>query len=226
MGLGFLPVILISPFSSFSARALQLWGKTVLFIAGARLTVEGREHLKGQRNCVLIANHQSIVDIPLIFALCPFAIRMVARKELAKVPILNIILTCYRFIYIDRSHRKHALASIARAAEIIKKGSSVVLFAEGTRSLNGELSPFQTGSFLLAVQSQSTVIPVTLSGTIMVSRKGSAFSYGMNKEIRVIISPPINTEGMQKQDRYRLKEQVETKIKANYARIKYLSLSV
>ena len=186
--------------------------------------MEGREYLKDDQPYVFISNHQSLMDIIVLFVITSTNLRMVLKKELLYVPIFGWSLWWTRFISIDRGKRRKALRSIYKGAEKIRKGTSVLLFPEGTRSTDGELRPFQAGSFIMAIKSQVPIIPITISGTINVVHKKSPLNFNFNKEVKVIVSPPIDTTQYKIEDRHELKDEVESIIRKNYEKIKHLSL--
>ena len=189
-----------------------------------KISVEGREYLKDDQPYVFISNHQSLMDIIVLFVITSTNLRMVLKKELLYVPIFGWSLWWTRFISIDRGKRRKALRSIYKGAEKIRKGTSVLLFPEGTRSTDGELRPFQAGSFIMAIKSQVPIIPITISGTINVVHKKSPLNFNFNKEVKVIVSPPIDTTQYKIEDRHELKDEVESIIRKNYEKIKHLSL--
>lgn len=202
---------------------IRHWAWTLRLITGMKLTVIGSEYLKGDQPCVFISNHQSLMDIIVLFTITSNNLRMVVKKELLYIPIFGWSLWWTRFISIDRGKRRKALRSIYKGAEKIRKGTSVLLFPEGTRSSDGVLKPFQAGSFIMAIKSQVPIIPITISGTINVVHKKSPFKFHFNKEVKVIVSPPIDTTKYKLEDRDELKDEVESIIRSNYEKIKHLS---
>jgi 1-acyl-sn-glycerol-3-phosphate acyltransferase len=188
-----------------------------------KISIEGAEHLKTEKSCVLISNHQSLMDIIVLFTITSMNLRMVLKKELLYIPIFGWSLWWNRFISIDRGSRRKALKSIDRGAKKIRKGTSVLLFPEGTRSSDGKLAPFQAGSFIMAIKSQVPIIPITISGTINVVHKKTPLNFHFNKGIKVIVSPPIDTSRYQLDQRDELKDEVEAVIRENYKKIRHLS---
>ncbi len=233
--LGYLYTVIISfltitstPFNIFAYNRvsnfwIHHWASAVRFITGMKISIEGNEHLRTDKPCVLISNHQSLMDIIVLFSISSMNLRMILKKELLYLPIFGWALWWTRFISIDRSSRRKSIQSINKGARKIKKGTSVLLFPEGTRSDDGELQPFQAGSFIMAIKSQVPIIPITISGTINVVHKNTPLKFNYNKEVKVIISPPIDTSNYKLDERDQLKEKVEGIIKENFNKIKYLS---
>jgi 1-acyl-sn-glycerol-3-phosphate acyltransferase len=122
---------------------------------------------------IYIANHQSQFDIPALTLAMPVDFRMVAKRSLQYIPVFGWALWLAGFIFIDRSNRERAIRSLDRAAARLKRGTSVVIFAEGTRSTDGELLPFKRGGFVLAIQAGVPIVPVTLHGGLAILPKGS-----------------------------------------------------
>lgn len=203
---------------------IRHWASALRFIIAMKITVEGREHLKDDQPYVFISNHQSLMDIIVLFNITSNNLRMVLKKELLYIPVFGWCLWWLRFIAIDRGKRRKALKSIDKGAKRIKSGMSVLLFPEGTRSEDGKLKPFQAGSFIMAIKSQVPIIPITISGTINVVHKQSPLDFTFNREVKVIVSPPIDTAKYDLKDRDELKDKVEGIIRNNYDKIKHLSV--
>jgi 1-acyl-sn-glycerol-3-phosphate acyltransferase len=141
-----------------------------------------------------MANHQSYTDIPTIFGFLPVQFRIIAKESLFKVPFMGWHLRRAGNIPINRSNRREAMRSIARAAERIREGTPVVVFPEGTRSRDGRLQPFKAGSFKLAASAGVPVVPITIIGTCKVLPKDSLIVHPGKVEMH--ISPPIPTAGV------------------------------
>ena len=217
-----------APFNIFSHNKvsnfwIHHWASVLRFITGMRISIEGAEHLKTEKSCVLISNHQSLMDIIVLYSITRMNLRMILKKELLYVPVFGWCLRWLRFISIDRGSRRKALQSIDKGAKRIQKGTSVLLFPEGTRSDDGKLRPFQAGSFIMAIKSQVPIIPITISGTINVVHKKTPLSFHFNKDVKVIVSPPIDTSNYKLDQRDELKDEVETVIRENYKKIRHLS---
>lgn len=186
-------VIAVSPFDPrgrLAYRLSRLWSRAILRAAGARVEVSGLERLSRDRNYIFMANHQSNLDIPVLLeALVPFQLRLIAKRELARIPVFGWALWAAKHVLVDRGDPTRAALSLRRAGERIGQGLCVVVFPEGTRGSAGELLPFKLGGFLLAVRAQTPVVPVAILGSGRVLPKGSwRASPG---EVRVIVHEPI-----------------------------------
>jgi 1-acyl-sn-glycerol-3-phosphate acyltransferase len=149
------------------------WARTVLFLCGVKVTTRDREKVRFTRNYVYVSNHASMFDIPVIIANIPDQIRIVYKKELNVIPFFGWGLKFGPYIAIDRGHGADALRSIESAVERIRQGASVLLYAEGTRTLDGKLQPFKRGAFNLAVRAGIPVVPLTVNGSYAIMRKRS-----------------------------------------------------
>jgi 1-acyl-sn-glycerol-3-phosphate acyltransferase len=141
------------------------WARAVVKNARIELQVVGRDHLRPGETYLVMSNHQSLYDIPVLFHVVGPNIRMIAKKELFRVPVFGGALAVAGFVSIDRSNRHAAIRSLDKARELLASGTHVWISPEGTRSRSGALLPFKKGAFHLALESGLPILPVTLSGT-------------------------------------------------------------
>lgn len=144
---------------------LDRWAAHIVRNAGLRLHVTGREHMLPHETYLVMSNHQSLYDIPVLFHVIGPNIRMITKEELFRVPIFGKALHAGGFISIDRSNRMAAIRSLDAARALLAGGTHVWIAPEGTRSRTGKLLPFKKGAFYLALESGLPILPVTLSGT-------------------------------------------------------------
>ena len=150
----------------------RLWANSLLWVSRVKITVIGTEKLDPERSYIYMPNHQSNADIPLLLGRLPVQFRWLAKAELFKIPIFGRAMRGVGYISIDRSNRKSAFKSLARAARTIRDGTSVLIFPEGTRSRDGHLLPFKKGGFVLAVDSGVPIVPIIIRGTRDIIPKG------------------------------------------------------
>jgi len=181
----------------------RLWARVSLRLAGTRVHVEGLERIEGGRAYIFAANHQSLFDIFALLAGIPYPFRWLAKEELFKVPVLGIAMEACGAIPIDRGDRHKAFESINQAAERARRGASIFIFPEGTRSLDGVLQDFKTGGFIMAIKSGRPIVPVSISGSHGVMPKRGEWKIRPGT-IFMTISDPIPTEGLTVKDRDRL----------------------
>jgi 1-acyl-sn-glycerol-3-phosphate acyltransferase len=195
-----LAILLRRDTSAGSWFARRLWARALLFVAGARVEVEGLEHLDPRRPTLYASNHQSTIDIPVLFVALPVDLRFIAKEQLRWVPLIGWYIQIAGHILIDRSNRSRAIASLDRAAaDIARRRISLLVFPEGTRSPDGRILPFKRGSFGLALKARIPVVPVTLEGSARVMpRRSWRVRPGL---IRVRIGPPVDVLAFDVNDR-------------------------
>lgn len=169
-------LIILFSFFSRNGNVLHLiarfWANSILWVSRVRTRVTGAEKLTPGRSYIYMPNHQSNADIPLLLGRLPVQFRWLAKAELFKIPIFGRAMHGVGYISIDRSNRKSAFESLARAARTIRDGTSVLIFPEGTRSRDGRLLSFKKGGFVLAVDSGVPIVPVIIQGTRNIIPKG------------------------------------------------------
>ena len=143
--------------------------------AGIRVEVTGQEHVPTGVSCIFLSNHVSNLDPPVIFPALPGQSSVLLKKQLMRIPLLGTAMRMGKFVPVDRgSRREAAKASVAAAAEALKSGLNMLIFAEGTRSKDGRLANFKSGPFYLAMETGAPIVPMVISGTERMMRKHSA----------------------------------------------------
>jgi len=168
-------VLLIAPFSRNGNAPHcigRIWARLILLVGGVDLKINGKAHLDPEKAYIFMPNHQSMIDIPVIYTALYHQFRWVAKAELFKIPLFGESLKRCGYISIDRSNRKAAFASLREAVRKIRKGASVLIFPEGTRSDDGTILPFKKGGFVMAVEAQAMIVPMVITGTRSVMSKG------------------------------------------------------
>jgi 1-acyl-sn-glycerol-3-phosphate acyltransferase len=159
-------------------------------VAGARLTVIGSENVDPKRPTVYVSNHQSTLDIPVLFMAIPVNFRFVAKSQLRWVPVLGWFLWIGGHIFVNRSNHRSAVRSLRAAARKIHDGCSILMYPEGTRSSDGRILPFKKGPFSLALEAGVSVCPVTIEGTARIMPKNR---WGITPgPVKVKIGKPID----------------------------------
>jgi 1-acyl-sn-glycerol-3-phosphate acyltransferase len=142
--------------------------------AGIKIEIRGLENIPAGRSCIFMSNHVSNLDPPVLIPLIPGRSSVLLKKELMSIPILGRAMRMAKFIPVERGSRRDAAkASVEAAAEALRSGLHIIVYPEGTRSKDGRLSTFKKGPFFLAQETQAPIIPVALSGTQTMMRKGS-----------------------------------------------------
>jgi len=155
----------VKPGSDATMIAGRIWSRVNLWACGARVNYEDLDIASRHQPCIYVANHQSNVDIWALIAVLPKRTRFVAKQSLFKVPLLGWALRVSDFIPIDRANRTGAIRSLQQAAQKIRGGRPVVLFAEGTRSAGDTLAPFKKGPFHLALEAGVPIVPIAIRGS-------------------------------------------------------------
>jgi len=192
------------------------WSRQVLWAAGTPVHAEGLDRIP-DGPVVYTANHSSIFDIWALAATLPGSVRMVAKQELARIPLVGRAMVTAGHLTIDREHPARALEAYQRAADVIRGGTSALLFPEGTRSRTGELLPFKNAPFGLAIAAQVPVVPVYVGSTFEIMPKGRLFL--RPRPIPIAVGDPIPTAGWTLERRQELRDRVRTAILDLKARV-------
>jgi len=185
----------------------RIWSKILLWVGGIHYQVKGLEHLDRQKQYVFAGNHESAFDIPLAFAALPFQLVPVAKKELRKIPFFGWGMIMARHIFIDRQNHKKAMESLAKARRSLKRNPrSLLLFPEGTRSVDGQVHQFKKGGLGLALDLGLPVVPMAVCGTARVAGKGSWRLTPAPVELRIGV--PIETDELKDMNKKDFAEQV------------------
>jgi 1-acyl-sn-glycerol-3-phosphate acyltransferase len=170
---------------------LAWWSQALVEKAAIRLTVFGAERAQSGSAFVVMSNHQSHYDIPVLYQSLGLRLRMVAKAELFRIPIWAQAMRAAGFVELDRGARDRAIKSLERAKQALAAGTSIWIAPEGTRSRDGTLGPFKLGGFHLAVGAGARILPVSIAGTRQtLPAKGGRVTTGA--EVRVTVHDPID----------------------------------
>jgi len=187
-----------SPFDrkgEFMMKTARVWARSLLAIAGVRVTVEGLENLTPGASYVFASNHLSYMDTPVILTHIPADFRFMAKDGLFKIPLLGTHLGQAGHIPVPRSDPRAAVKTMALAADSIRRRNiSLLIFPEGGRSADGVLHPFKDGAAYIAIKAQVPVVPLGISGTHEVLAMHSATFHRGRVTLR--IGEPIPTAGL------------------------------
>lgn len=151
-----------------SLRIVQGAFYVIAFLSGCHVTVKGRENVPKDEAVLYIGNHRSYFDVVLTYARCPGLTSYMAKKEVARVPLLSTWMRFLHCLFLDRGDIKQGLKTILSAIDLIKKGISVCIFPEGTRSTGPDqtkLLPFHEGSFKVATKTDCLIVPMAITNT-------------------------------------------------------------
>jgi 1-acyl-sn-glycerol-3-phosphate acyltransferase len=172
----------------FAHRCARAWSWLILKTTGVRVDLAGLDHIVPGTTYVFVSNHQSIYDIPIIFASMPYQLRIIAKSSLARFPVLGWHLRRGGHLFVDREHPDRA-GILKRWRALVSDGLSLIIFAEGTRSWDGHVARFKAGSFLLAIQAQLPIVPLAVINSRQVMPKGRLRTEPA--DVRLIVHPPI-----------------------------------
>ena len=176
--------------------AVRPWGKMVLWACGVRLDVEGSENFPDGPSIVMF-NHQSSLDIPVFSAVLPFEWKAVMKNEVASIPFIGWVCSLSGHYFVARDGSVGDTNKVREIIRKIRKGPSVIIAPEGTRSEDGTLLPFKQGGFLMASLSRVPVVPMIILGGRDIRKKGS-YELNTERDIVVRILPPIDTASFPK----------------------------
>jgi len=186
----FLPFGIRDPLLRISKWAMGLSAE----ILGIKIEVSGVDKIDHKTPYVYMANHLSFLDGPMLFMLIPQLIRVILKKEVFRVPIIGQGMRYVRFVPVDRKGGRGGKKSIDKAARLMReKGYSFLIFPEGTRSHDGRIQAFRRGGFFLALESQASVVPISIRGTYELMPRGTKFA--KKGRVQVLFHAPVSVQG-------------------------------
>ena len=157
-----------------------------------KVTIKGRENVDRKKAYIMACNHQSMLDILILFRTF-FHFKWVSKAAIFKVPIIGWNLWLCKHITIDRASTISQRKMLKECSEHIRKGSSIMIFPEGTRSRNGQLLPFKEGAFLLALKEKIDIVPMVIDDSYKaLPEKG--FMPRRKQAVKLNILPPVSYE--------------------------------
>jgi len=195
-------------------RVGRWWARRQMIVSGVRVRTIG--NVPGPGPFVFVSNHQSLVDTPIMMGWLGAEFRFIAKDTLFKVPIIGMHLKRGGHLAVTREDARGALETLAAAERIIREQhTSILVFAEGTRSAEG-LQEFKSGAAHLAIQAGVPVVPVALSGTAALLLRGEWATRAGN--VTLAIGAPIPTTGLTRRDRDALTLQIRNSVNEMLAR--------
>lgn len=158
---------------TFISREVSRFGRAAFILSGSRVKVVGKENVPQTGSMVIVANHQSAFDIPLIPGYVYAEISFIAKKELSKIPGINWFVSALDGVYIERGNKSQTAGAMRKIFRILKEDGTILLFPEGTRSTGGEIGEFKEGSLSIPFKLGIRVLPVALDGTRNLLKKNS-----------------------------------------------------
>ncbi|MFC1550674.1 lysophospholipid acyltransferase family protein [Candidatus Neomarinimicrobiota bacterium] len=189
----------------------RIWSKIILYAANVPYSVKGLDNLQKNENYVFAGNHESAFDIPLAFAGIPYHLVSISKKELKWIPVFGWAMQAGGHIFVDRRQHGKAVSSLDKAVSSLQNfPRSIVLFPEGTRSIDGKIHKFKKGGLVLAIKANLPVVPFAVCGTAEVVTKGSW--HLKSKPIELRIGNPISTINLNYEDRNEFVNAIRTDV--------------
>lgn len=182
----------------------------IVHLTGSKLTIIGAENIPKDCAVLFVANHQSYMDIPVIMSVIEQPIGFVAKEELGKIPFFDQWIVFMKCVLITRGDTRKALAAIIQAAKFLREGHSLVLYPEGTRSVDGTLGEFKAGSLKAAQKGKVGIVPIALKGACDAMPRNSFWMYPA--AITATVLPVISSETVQSMETAELANLVKNQI--------------
>lgn len=190
--------------TDYASRSIYLWSKFTINVIGMDIRIKGRENIPDE-TCLFVGNHTSILDIPAILYSLNKPVGFIAKKEVLKIPILSYWLSKGKCIALDRENPRDAVRMISEGVKNLKEGYSMMIFPEGTRSLDGKTLPFKKGSMKLATKAKVPIVPVTIDASFTSFEDNNKFK---PSTITVTFHKAIETVNLTKEEERTLSEDV------------------
>ena len=188
-------------------KVSQAWAGSLLWAAGAKVTVYGEEKIPADQPVLFVSNHQGSFDIPLLISQIGVPKAFVAKIEMEKMPGICTWMKHMKCVFMDRSDIRQSLTVINEAAKQLKAGYSTVIFPEGSRSKGPEMGEFKAGSLKLAMKAGVPIVPIAIKGSYRLMEKQGFKIRPASVEITVF--DPVPTKGLSKDEVQDLPQRVK-----------------
>lgn len=214
-------IVLCGPFTKrFHPFLFRTWARVTLWIGGIQMWAEGIAHVDPSRQYIFVANHQSILDIPLVTAALPLSPRFVAKSSLDRIPFFRAIMRQLGSIPIDRNNHQDAIEKLREAGKTSTKyQDAIIFFAEGTRTRDGELMPFKKGAVVTALALQAPIVPIAIAGAFEALSRNEFGLYPGS--VRLLIGEPIVVGEDTPEEKERLLGIVQERVRTLYESIRH-----
>lgn len=179
----------------FSYYPGMIWSRLTCYLALCPVTVKGAEHIEKGHSYVFVANHQGAFDIFLIYGFLGVPIKWVMKAGIGKIPFVGAACRAAGFIFVDNSSVKAAARSVREAERCLRKGASIMVFPEGSRTYDGKMIPFKKGAYQMALDQGLPIIPITLNGPFHVLPIGSLNVH--RGPMEMVIHPAVTTSTLE-----------------------------
>ncbi|MBU0686300.1 MAG: 1-acyl-sn-glycerol-3-phosphate acyltransferase [Candidatus Margulisbacteria bacterium] len=196
-------------------KAANIWAKIIIAVSRTKVKVEGIENIPADQPLVLAANHQSAADILILLANIPLFFKFVIKRELFKVPIFGTYLRLAGYIPIDRFKTLKAHKTLYDTSKQIRRGETILIFPEGTRTRDGSLGQFKRGSLVIAKQSGVPVLPIAISGSFDIMPRGTFIIHPSKVKLTIGEPIPVNDKDMEKTI-HKVRSKIESMLKESF----------
>lgn len=173
----------------------MIWSRIICTVLLLPVNKSGMENIEAGKPYIIISNHQSIFDVFLLYGYLGVKFKWMMKKELESIPLVGAACRKAGFIYIDRSSKSSSRASMAATEKTLRRGMSMIIFPEGTRTANGQMGRFKKGAFLLAQELHIPLLPITINGAYNVmSRYSKLVSW---HPMSITVHKPIEAEDIE-----------------------------
>lgn len=200
-----------------TAHTAKQWARSLIKFAGVKVVTTGEEKIPSEKSVLFVSNHQGNFDIPLLLGYIDKPKAFIAKIELLKLPLIRTWMTHMKCVFMDRSDIRQSLQVINQAADHLKAGYSMVIFPEGTRSKGKTLGEFKPGSLKLALKAGVPIVPITIRGSYKIMEENGFII--KPAQVEIVISDPIPTAGLTKEQATELPEKVRNIIQEGLASI-------
>jgi len=186
-------------------REVTKWAKSLIKLAGGKVTVEGLENIPKEGAVLFVSNHQGSFDIPLLLAYLDAPHGMVAKISTSKLPFVATWMRLLRCVFIDRENARASMRALGEATQNIMDGHSMIIFPEGTRSRGDHVGPFKSGSVRVALKCKAPIVPLVIDGTWHMLEEKKRIAPA---DITLKVLPAIDTSALTKEESKELNEQI------------------
>ena len=188
--------------------------RLAMLLSGIKVDTVGLDKAWSQKTAVFVCNHVTNLDPPALFFTLP-RVAVILKKELGSIPLLGYVMKLGSFIYVDRKASNSRHKAMEDAVSTLRKGISLLIFPEGTRSRTGQMLPFSPGAFTMAIEAGVPILPITIEGARELMPPGTLrIKPG---RLKLTFLDPVDTTGLTPADRQALMEQVRGKMEATLA---------
>jgi 1-acyl-sn-glycerol-3-phosphate acyltransferase len=180
------------------------WSRSLVKLSGSKITVSGEENIPKDTAVLFVSNHQGNFDIPLLLGYLQKPKAFISKIEVKKMPFIGTWMEQLNCLFMDRKNVRQSVKAISEGAQLLRNGTSLVIFPEGTRSKGDEMAEFKAGSFKLATKSGVPIIPVTINGSYKMMEQQGFWIKPANVHIEV--HPPIYPQKQEAKDLAKLSQ--------------------